>query len=83
MRSYGAAEKDDSVWRNAVGGSKGIFPLGRRAKPKKGRQRAKRTLGGGSKFPLQGGDGMALKILTQAEDMPDGWDNIESNGHIK
>jgi hypothetical protein len=37
-----------------MGGSKGVCPLGRRAKPEKGRQRAKRTLEGGSQFPLQG-----------------------------
>ena len=40
-----------------VGGSKGVCPLGRRARvhapPEKGRQRAKRTLEGGSQFPLQ------------------------------
>ncbi len=40
-----------------MGGSKGVCPLGRRAKPEKGRQRAKRTLEGGSQFPLQGVDG--------------------------
>ena len=40
---YGTAEKGNSVWRNAVGGSKGVCPFGRRAKLEKGRQRAKRT----------------------------------------
>jgi hypothetical protein len=41
----------------SMGGSKGVCPFGRRAKPEKGRQRAKRTLEGGSQFPLQGVDG--------------------------
>ncbi len=41
----------------SIGGSKGVCPFGRRAKPEKGRQRAKRTLEGGSQFPLQGVDG--------------------------
>jgi hypothetical protein len=28
-------------------------------------------------------EGMALKILTRAEDMPDGKDNLESHAHTK
>ena len=31
----------------------------------------------------KGGEGMALKIRTQAEDMPDGIDNLESHAHAK
>ena len=31
----------------------------------------------------KGDEGMALKILTRAEDMPDGKDNLESHAHIK
>jgi len=31
----------------------------------------------------KGGEGMALKILTRAEDIPDGEDNLESQAHTK
>jgi hypothetical protein len=31
----------------------------------------------------KGGEGMALKIITKAEDMPDGEDNLESHAHTK
>ncbi|MFQ6108600.1 MAG: hypothetical protein ACE5L7_03490 [Candidatus Aminicenantales bacterium] len=43
----------------SIGGSKGVCPFGRRAKPEKGRQRALASVGRGKAklFPLQGIDG--------------------------
>ena len=45
---------DLSFPKRQIGGSKGVFPFGRRAKPEKGRQGARGDRWKGEEFPLQG-----------------------------
>ncbi|MFQ6109878.1 MAG: hypothetical protein ACE5L7_10050, partial [Candidatus Aminicenantales bacterium] len=66
--SRGISEFSMDLCSKSIGGSKGVCPFGRRAKPEKGRQRATASVGRGKAklFPLQGLDGENSRADEQA-----------------